>query len=431
MNITVTKNPNPGKLPPADQLGFGSVFTDHMFLMDYTDQNGWHNARIVPFGPISMSPAASVLHYGTEVFEGLKAYRRPDGGVQLFRPWENVARLNRSCDRLGLPRIDEDDGLQAIRELVKVDSAWVPSDPGTSLYIRPFLYSTDPTLALHGVHEATFAIILSPSGSYFKNGLQPVPIMVETEDVRAVRGGTGEAKCGGNYAAANRAGDKAIEKGYSQVLWLDGVERKYVEEGGGMNVMFKINGTVVTPMLTGSILRGVTRKSCIELLKSWGVPVEERLLSVDELFEAAKSGALEEAWCVGTAAVISPIGELAWESGDTTPSVDKLKALAKLYGVSLDWLFGDTADGEPPEAAKPEADRNPDEAPAGKEGEKKQKIRAIAIALAIVVIAFICVWFAARNMSNEADSTQIEDMEHEEIDIPDQDESGFDFEWKD
>ena len=190
MNITVTKNPNPGKLPPADQLGFGSVFTDHMFLMDYTDQSGWHNARIVPFGPISMSPAASVLHYGTEVFEGLKAYRRPDGGVQLFRPWENVARLNRSCDRLGLPHIDEDDGLQAIRELVKVDSSWVPSDPGTSLYIRPFLYSTDPTLALHGVHEATFAIILSPSGSYFKNGLQPVPIMVETEDVRAVRGGS-------------------------------------------------------------------------------------------------------------------------------------------------------------------------------------------------------------------------------------------------
>ena len=300
MNINVTKNPNPGKLPPADQLGFGSVFTDHMFLMDYTDQNGWHNARIVPFGPISMSPAASVLHYGTEVFEGLKAYRRPDGGVQLFRPWENVARLNRSCDRLGLPRIDEDDGLQAIRELVKVDSAWVPSDPGTSLYIRPFLYSTDPTLALHGVHEATFAIILSPSGSYFKNGLQPVPIMVETEDVRAVRGGTGEAKCG--------------------------------EEGGGMNVMFKINGTVVTPMLTGSILRGVTRKSCIELLKSWGIPVEERLLSVDELFEAAKSGALEEAWCVGTAAVISPIGELAWGDEKYEVNHNQIGALSqKLY----------------------------------------------------------------------------------------------------
>ena len=185
MKITVTPNPNHGTLPASDKLGFGTVFTDHMFLMDYTDCDGWHNARIVPFGPISVSPAASVLHYGTEVFEGLKAYRRPDGEVQLFRPWENVARLNRSCDRLGLPRIDEEDGLQAIKELVKIDSSWVPSDPGTSLYIRPFLYSTDPTLALHGVHEATFAIILSPSGSYFSDGLKPVPIMVETEDVRA------------------------------------------------------------------------------------------------------------------------------------------------------------------------------------------------------------------------------------------------------
>ena len=313
MKITITPNPNHGTLPASDKLGFGSVFTDHMFLMDYTEKDGWHNARIVPFGPISMSPAASVLHYGTEVFEGLKAYRRPDGEVQLFRPWENVARLNRSCDRLGLPRIDEEDGLEAIKALVKMDASWVPSDPGTSLYIRPFLYSIDPTLALHGVHEATFAVILSPSGSYFADGLKPVPIMVETEDVRAVRGGTGEAKCGGNYGAANRAGDKAIEKGFSQVLWLDGVERKYVEEGGGMNIMFKIAGKVVTPMLTGSILDGITRRSCIALVKSWGMPIEERLISVDELFEAAANGTLEEAWCVGTAAVISPIGGLSYE----------------------------------------------------------------------------------------------------------------------
>ena len=283
MNITITKKENPGKLPETDELGFGKYFTDHMFLMDYSDTDGWHNARIVPFGPVSMSPAAGVL-----------------------------ARLNRSCDRIGLPRINEEDGLQAIRELVRVDERWVPSEPGTSLYIRPFLYSTNPTLSLHGVYSATFAVILSPSGSYFSDGLKPVPIMVETEDVRAVRGGTGEAKCGGNYGAANRAGDRAIEKGFSQVLWLDGVERKYVEEGGGMNVMFKINGAVVTPALTGSILRGVTRKSAIELLKSWDIPVEERLLSVDELFEAAKTGALEEAWCIGTAAVISPIGALGW-----------------------------------------------------------------------------------------------------------------------
>ena len=332
MNITITKTTHPGTLPPSDQLGFGTVFTDHMFLMDYSADKGWHDARVVPYGPITMSPAASVLHYGTEVFEGMKAYRRPDGGVQLFRPWENVARLNRSCERLGLPQLDPDDALQAIKTVVKVDENWVPSDPGTSLYIRPFLYGTDPTLALHGVHEATFAIILSPSGNYYKNGLQPVPIMVETEDVRAVRGGTGEAKCGGNYGAANRAGDRAIEKGFSQVLWLDGVERKDGEEGGGMNVMFKINGTVVTPALTGSILRGVTRKSAIELLKSWGVPVEERLLSVDELFDAAASGALEEAWCIGTAAVISPIGELSWGDRDYKVNDNKIGALSqKLY----------------------------------------------------------------------------------------------------
>ena len=332
MNITITKTTHPGTLPPSDQLGFGTVFTDHMFLIDYSADKGWHDARVVHYGPITMSPAASVLHYGTEVFEGMKAYRRPDGDVQLFRPWENVARLNRSCERLGLPQLDPDDALQAIKTVVKVDENWVPSDPGTSLYIRPFLYGTDPTLALHGVHEATFAVILSPSGSYFKNGSQPVPIMVETEDVRAVRGGTGEAKCGGNYGAANRAGDRAIEKGFSQVLWLDGVERKYVEEGGGMNVMFKINGTVVTPALTGSILRGVTRKSAIELLKSWGVPVEERLLSVDELFDAAASGALEEAWCIGTAAVISPIGELSWGDRDYKVNDNKIGALSqKLY----------------------------------------------------------------------------------------------------
>lgn len=332
MEIKIDRSPIHGVLPEPEKLGFGNYFTDHMFLMDYSEDKGWHDARIVPYGPISVSPAASVLHYGTEVFEGLKAYRTPDGGVQLFRPWENVARLNRSCDRLGLPQIDPDDGLQAIKSLVDVDRGWVPNDPGTSLYIRPFLFSTDPTLALHGVHEAMFVVILSPSGSYFKDGLTPVPIMVETEDVRAVRGGTGEAKCGGNYAAANRAGDKAIEKGFSQVLWLDGVERKYVEEGGGMNVMFKINGTVVTPMLTGSILRGVTRKSCIELLKSWGVPVEERLLSVDELFDAAQSGTLEEAWCVGTAAVISPIGELAWGDRDYKVNEGKIGALSqKLY----------------------------------------------------------------------------------------------------
>ena len=332
MKFPVTKNPNPGTMPPADKLGFGSVFSDHMFIMDYSGKEGWHDPRIVPFGPLSLSPAASVFHYAGEVFEGLKAYRRKDGKVQLFRPWDNVARLNKSCDRLRLPQLDPDDALQGIKALVALDQDWVPSAPGTSLYIRPFLYSTDPDPSLHGVHAASFVVILSPVGSYFKNGLEPVKIMVETEDVRAVRGGTGEAKCGGNYGAANRAGDRAIEKGFSQVLWLDGVERKYVEEGGGMNVMFKIDGKVVTPMLTGSILDGITRRSCIALLKSWGVPVEERLLSVDELFDAAKAGTLEEAWCVGTAAVISPIGELNYQGQGYVVNGGRIGALSqKLY----------------------------------------------------------------------------------------------------
>jgi len=313
MEIRITKTASPKQMPPADRLGFGSVFTDHMFIMDYSDTGGWHDARIVPYGPISFDPAASVLHYGTEVFEGLKAYRRSDGKVQLFRPWDNVERLNNSCARLGLPKIDPEDALEAIKKIVEVDEKWVPSTDGASLYIRPFLFSTDPNLSLHGVHEAMYVIICSPSQSYFSTGLTPVPIMVETEDVRAVRGGTGEAKCGGNYAAANRAGDRANEKGYSQVLWLDGVERKYVEEGGGMNVMFRIGDKIVTPMLSGSILPGVTRRSAIALCRSWGMDVEERLLPIEELMLAAADGSLKEAWCVGTAAVVCPIGLLEYK----------------------------------------------------------------------------------------------------------------------
>ena len=236
MKFPVTKNPNPGTMPPADKLGFGSVFSDHMFIMDYSGKEGWHDPRIVPFGPLSLSPAASVFHYAGEVFEGLKAYRRKDGKVQLFRHDANVERLNNSAERIGLPLVPADIAMAAIEQLVEVDQAWVPSAPGTSLYIRPFLFSTDPELSLHGVHQAMFVIILSPSGSYYAEGLNPVKIMLETEDVRAVRGGTGYTKCGGNYAASNRAGDRAMEKCYSQVLWLDGVERKYVEEVGAMNV---------------------------------------------------------------------------------------------------------------------------------------------------------------------------------------------------
>ncbi|MBQ4578254.1 MAG: branched-chain amino acid aminotransferase [Clostridia bacterium] len=345
MKFPITKNPNPGTMPEASKLGFGSVFSDHMFVMDYNAKDGWHDARIVPYGPLSLSPAASVFHYAGEVFEGLKAYRRKDGKVQLFRHDANVERLNISAERIGLPQVPVDVAMAAIEQLVEVDQAWVPSAPGTSLYIRPFLFATDPALALHGVHEAMFVIILSPSGSYYAEGLNPVKIMLETEDVRAVRGGTGYTKCGGNYAASNRAGDRAMEKGYSQVLWLDGVERKYVEEVGAMNVMFKIGGKVVTPALTGSILSGITRRSCIQMLKSWGMEVEERLISIDELVEAAESGKLEEAWGTGTAAVISPIGELCYKDVKYTINDFKIGATAqKLYDELTGLQWGDKPD---------------------------------------------------------------------------------------
>jgi branched-chain amino acid aminotransferase len=284
-----------------------------MFMMDYNSEKGWYNARIIPFAPISLHPASTVLHYGSEIFEGLKAYRRADGKVQLFRPMENIRRLNNSAERLCLPQIPEEDALEALTAFVQCEQDWTPSAPGTSLYLRPFLYGNDETLGVHAVHNATFVIIASPVGSYYKEGINPVKIMIEDQDVRAVRGGTGYAKCGGNYAASNRAGKRAEEQGYSQVLWLDGVERKYIEEVGAMNVMFKIAGEIVTPMLTGSILPGITRKSCIEVLKKEGYTVHERLLSIDELKAAMENGTLEEAWGCGTAAVVSPIGELFYQ----------------------------------------------------------------------------------------------------------------------
>ncbi len=306
MNLTKT----PKEKPDQNKLGFGKYFTDHMFVMDWDSENGWHDARIEPFGPLVLHPAATVFHYGAEIFEGLKAYRRPDGDVQLFRPWENIKRLNNSAERLSLPQVDEEFTLDALKKFVALEKDWVPSLPGTSLYLRPFLFGNDETLGVHTIHHAKYVVIASPVGAYYAEGLNPVKIMIETEDVRAVRGGTGYTKCGGNYAASMRAGDKAAAEGYSQVLWLDGVERKYIEEVGAMNVMFLINGVVVTPALTGSILPGITRKSCIELLKEMGYTVEERLLSAEELEKALHSGALQEAWGCGTAAVISPIGEL-------------------------------------------------------------------------------------------------------------------------
>ncbi len=331
--IKITKTSNPKERPTDEsKLGFGKIFTDHMFLMDYSEDKGWHDARIVPFGPMPTHPASTVFHYGAEVFEGLKAYRNTEGGIQLFRPEENVKRLNNSAARLCLPTLDEEGALDIIKTLVELEKDWVPKSEGTSLYIRPFLYGNDPHLGVHAVKNAVFAVICSPVGAYYAEGLNPVKIAIESMDVRAVRGGTGEAKCGGNYAASLRAGQKAEENGYTQVLWLDGVERKYIEEVGAMNVMFKIDGKIITPALTGSVLPGITRKSCVELLKGWGYEVEERLFSVDELFKAAANGTLEEAWGTGTAAVVSPIGHLFYEGKEYTVCNNQIGSLTqKLY----------------------------------------------------------------------------------------------------
>jgi branched-chain amino acid aminotransferase len=312
-SIKITKTTAPKAKPDPKTLQFGKVFTDHMFLLNYETGKGWHDARVVPYGALEMEPSSMVFHYAQEVFEGMKAYRTPDGGIQLFRPYDNARRMNDSCERLCIPPVPEDLFVEAVKTLVKVDADWVPSEPDTSLYIRPFIIATDAALGVHASHTYLFCVICSPVGAYYAEGINPVKIYVESQDVRAVKGGTGYTKCGGNYAASIRAGERAEQNGYAQVLWLDGVERKYIEEVGSMNVLFKIDGKVVTPKLTGSVLPGITRRSCLELLRAWGVPVEERLISAQELFDAADSGKLEEAWGSGTAAVISPVGEMGWE----------------------------------------------------------------------------------------------------------------------
>ncbi|MBE6599243.1 MAG: branched-chain amino acid aminotransferase [Ruminococcaceae bacterium] len=317
LNITIQRTDSPKVKPASDKLGFGKHFSDHMFLMNYSTEKGWHDARIVPYGPISLEPSAMVFHYAQELFEGMKAYRTADGTIQLFRPDRNIERMNNTCDRLCVPRIDPADALQAIKAVVDVDKDWVPTEEGTSLYIRPFIIATDSMLGVHPSHTYLFMIILSPVGSYYEAGINPVKICVEREYVRCVKGGTGLAKIGGNYAASLIGQQKAEQMGYAQVLWLDGIHRKYIDEVGAMNVFFVIDGVVITPELTdGNILPGVTRRSAIELLKSWGVPVEERKLSIDEVIEAHKNGKLDEAFGTGTAAVISPIGEL-FDCGET------------------------------------------------------------------------------------------------------------------
>ncbi len=314
LDIKIEKVAAP-KQRPADEtkLGFGQIFTDHMFVMDYTEGQGWHDARIVPYAPLVLDPAALVFHYAQECFEGMKAYRRADGGVQLFRPEKNAQRMQSTHQRLCIPEIPVEDFVQAVKALVKVDEAWVPHTDGTSLYIRPFTIATEAVLGVKASAEYKFIIIASPSGAYYAEGINPVRIYVEDQYVRATPGGTGYIKCGGNYAASIIASEKAHQLGFSQVLWLDGVERKYVEEVGSMNIFFKIDGQIYTAPTVGTVLPGITRMSCIELLKSWGYQVNETRLAITDIMDAAEAGKLEEVFGTGTAAVISPVGELVYE----------------------------------------------------------------------------------------------------------------------
>lgn len=313
MQIRIEKTTTPKQKPDWKNLGFGQIFTDHMFVMDYDEGMGWHDARIVPYAPLTLDPSALVFHYAQECFEGLKAYRTADGSVQLFRPDKNAERMQSTHDRLCIPQIPVADFVEAVKTLVSVDKDWVPSEPDTSLYIRPFTIATEPVLGVKASSKYQFIIICSPSGAYYAEGLDPVKIYVEDEYVRATPGGTGYIKCGGNYAASIAAGEKAHRLGYSQVLWLDGVEKKYVEEVGSMNIMFKIGGEIYTAATVGTVLPGITRMSCIELLKSWGYKVNEGKLAIETVMEAGKKGTLEEVFGTGTAAVISPVGSLMYE----------------------------------------------------------------------------------------------------------------------
>ncbi|NNG00115.1 MAG: branched-chain amino acid aminotransferase [Desulfobacteraceae bacterium] len=327
--------------PDQSKLGFGSFFTDHMFNMDYNLDDGWHNPRIEPYAPIQMDPATMMLHYGQGVFEGLKAYRTASDNIQLFRPRENFKRMNRSNRMVCIPEFDEEFALSALKQLLVLEKDWVPGLPETSLYIRPTIVATDPFLGVRASHTYRFFIILSPVGAYYAEGFNPVKIWVTKDHVRAVRGGVGMAKTPANYAASLFAAERAHKEGYSQVLWLDGVEQKYIEEVGSMNIFFVIDDMLVTPELSGSILPGITRDSVIRLARHWGLDVAERRIAIDELIDAHGSGRLTEIFGSGTAAVISPVGEIRYGDRKLTVGDDAVGPMArKLFDAIKNIQYG-------------------------------------------------------------------------------------------
>ena len=345
MQLTITKADQLKTKPDDAKLGFGSIFTDHMFNMDYNPQDGWHNPRIEPYASIDMDPATMVLHYGQAVFEGLKAFRTESGAIQLFRPKNNFKRMNNSSRLMCIPDIDEAFALDALKQLLVIEKNWVPSAPETSLYIRPTIIAMDPFLGVRASDTYRFFIILSPVGAYYAEGFNPVKIWVTKNHVRAVRGGVGEAKTAGNYAASLYAADQAHKRGYTQVLWLDGIEQQYIEEVGAMNIFFVIDDELITPMLSGSILSGITRDTVIALAKMWNLKVAERKISIAEVMDAHASGKLKEIFGSGTAAVISPVGELNYNEQVITVGGGKVGPMAnKFYKSISDIQYGKAED---------------------------------------------------------------------------------------
>lgn len=346
MQIRVTKTEHPMDKPADEKnLSFGDTVADHMFLMDYEAGNGWKNPRIEPYGGLTLDPAAMAIHYGQEIFEGLKAYRNEDGSIYLFRAKENFMRMNRSATRMCMPELDIDTAMAGLKELILLDKDWVPRSPGTSLYIRPTMLATEPHLGVRPAKEYLFFIINGPVGAYYKEGLNPVKIYVEDKYVRAAIGGTGETKTAGNYAASLLAAEEAQAKGFTQVLWLDAAERKYVEEVGTMNMFFLIDEEVITAPLTGSILPGITRSSVIRMIKDWGLKMSERSLAIDEVIQAASKGSLKEAFGTGTAAVISPVGQITFKNKDYVVAGGKMGELSqRLYNEIVAIQYGNKED---------------------------------------------------------------------------------------
>ena len=343
--IRITRATTRKPKPKDGDLGFGQIFTDHMFLADFQEEKGWYDPRIEPYGPLSLDPATAVLHYAQAIFDGLKAFRGVDGKIRLFRPQKHVERLIQSSQRLCIPPLDPDLALKSLVTLVGIEKDWVPSMVGTSLYVRPTIIASEPFLGVRPAKSYIYYVILSPVGAYYPEGINPVKILVVDKYVRAVEGGVGGVKTGVNYAASLYAAEEAKHAGFTQVLWLDGRERKYIDEVGTMNIMMKIGDEIVTPPLSGTILAGVTRDSALTLMRDWGLRVSERPVTIDEVATAARKGTLEEVWGTGTAAVISPVGELAYKGERLAINGGRIGTLTqKLYDAIVGIQYGTAPD---------------------------------------------------------------------------------------